>query len=89
MSPPDLKEIMSSDPINAYFDMICRDGLITAEIGDYFHLSKENIFGGNDYDTHNERITFTNVNLNQSTIDLGNYLSYLLEISSKLTLISK
>ena len=44
--PFDLEEIISRASINAYFDMICRNGLITAEIGEYLHLSKENIFGG-------------------------------------------
>ncbi|CAF1383167.1 unnamed protein product [Rotaria sp. Silwood1] len=31
----DFQEIISRGSINAYFDMICRDGLITAEIGEY------------------------------------------------------
>ncbi len=61
--------------------MICRDGLITAEIGEYLHLDKENIFGGNEYNTHNEKIKFANINLKESTIDLGNslfiYLKYM------------
>ncbi|CAF4682635.1 unnamed protein product, partial [Rotaria sp. Silwood2] len=70
-SPFDVKEIISRASINAYFDMICRDGSTTAEIGKYLNLSKENIFGGTDYDSHNDNVTFVNVNLNQSTIDLA------------------
>jgi hypothetical protein len=43
-------------------------------------LSKQNIFGGNEYNTHNERMTFVNVNLSQSTIDLGNSLFHLFKV---------
>ncbi|CAF1428169.1 unnamed protein product [Rotaria sordida] len=70
-SSSDLKEIISRASINAYFDMICRDDSTTVEIGEYLNLSKENIFGGTDYDSHNDKVTFVNVNLNQSTIDLA------------------
>ncbi|CAF4974360.1 unnamed protein product, partial [Rotaria sp. Silwood1] len=34
-SSSDLKEIINRASINAYFDMICRDGSTTAEIGEY------------------------------------------------------
>ncbi len=57
--------------------MICRDGIITADIGEYLHLNKENIFGGSDYVSHNERVTFVDVNLDKSIIHLGNFLSQL------------
>lgn len=67
-----LEKIINRDSIKAYFDMICRDGSITAEIGEYLQLSKENIIGGTDYESHNDRITLANVDLDQSTIDLGN-----------------
>jgi hypothetical protein len=60
--------------------MIYRDGLITADIGEYLHLNKENIFGGNDYDSHHERVTFVNVNLDQSIIDLGNSIFHLFKV---------
>ncbi len=73
LTPPDLKKIIPRESINAYFDMICRDGRITADIGEYLELKKENIFGGSDYVCLNERVTFVNVNLDQSTIDLGNF----------------
>jgi hypothetical protein len=79
-SPSHIEEIIDRQSIKAYFDMICRDGLITAEIGEYLHLSKQNIFGGNEYNTHNERMTFVNVNLSQSTIDLGNSLFHLFKV---------
>ncbi|CAF3157115.1 unnamed protein product, partial [Rotaria sp. Silwood2] len=69
-SPSDIKEIINHASINAYFDMICRHGWITAEIGEYLKLNKENIFGGTDYDYQNDKVTFVKVNLNQSTIDL-------------------
>ena len=78
--PSNLENIIPRESINAYFDMICRDGVITAEIGEYLHLKKENIFGGNDYDHHNERATYVAVNLDQSTIDLGNSLFQLRKV---------
>jgi hypothetical protein len=75
-----LEEIISRKSINAYFDMIYRDGMITADIGDYLHLNKENVFGGNDYDGQNEKVTFVNVNLSESTIGLGNSLFQLFKV---------
>ena len=53
--------------------MICRDGSTTAAIGEYLHLSKENVFGGNEYDFRHDKVTFVNVDLNQSIINLGNF----------------
>lgn len=57
--------------------MICRDGFVTAEIGQYLGLAKQDIIGGTDYDSHNDDVTFVNVNLDKSTIDLGNFIFYL------------
>jgi hypothetical protein len=74
--PSNSKTIIPRKFINGYFDMICRDGMITAEIGEYLNLKKENIFGGSDHVSQNERVTFVNVNLDQSTINLGNFLSH-------------
>ena len=68
-----MQDVINRRSIKAYFDLICRDGLITAEIGEYFQLDKENIFGGDNYDTHNTKIKFARLDLNQSTIDLGIY----------------
>ncbi|CAF2071331.1 unnamed protein product [Rotaria magnacalcarata] len=48
----------------------CDDGTITAGIGDYLGLSKENIFGGDVYEEQNEQITHVKINEKQSTIDL-------------------
>jgi hypothetical protein len=81
ITPSNLKEIISHESINAYFDFICRDGFVTAEVGEYLHLNKKNIFGGNDYDSHNERVTLVNVDLSQSIINLGNSLFYLFKAS--------
>lgn len=70
-SPTILEEIINRASINGYFDMICRDALITAEIGSYLNLNKENTFGGTDYDSHNTNVTLVNVDLNRSIISLG------------------
>lgn len=72
-SRSNMQEIINRQSVKACFDLICRDGWVTTEIGEYFHLKKENILGGDDYDAHNERITFVPVDLNQSTIKLGMY----------------
>ena len=64
--------IIPKESIRTYFNLICRDGLITAEIGEYLGLRKENIFGGDVNDPQNERITFVPTNVEQSTIHLGN-----------------
>ena len=37
-SPFDSEKIINRHSIKAYFDMICRDDLITAEIGEFLHL---------------------------------------------------
>ena len=59
--------------------MICRDGMVTAEIGEYLGLSKENIFGGDDYNSNNENVTFVKIDMKESTIDLGNIVSHYLK----------
>lgn len=69
---PDIKKIIDIQQITSYFDLICRDGEITVEIGEYLGLEKKNIFGGNDYDSNNDNITFVQINLTESTIALGN-----------------
>lgn len=68
------EEMINGDSVKTYFDLLCRNGSVTSEIGKYFQLQKENIFGGNDYDPQNEELTFVHVDLNQSAIDLGNLL---------------
>ncbi|CAF3458361.1 unnamed protein product [Rotaria socialis] len=73
-SPSNVKEVINRAFIKTYFDMIGRDGCITAGIGEYLHLSKENIFGGTDCESQNDRVTFVNVDLCQSIINLGNNL---------------
>ncbi|CAF3640011.1 unnamed protein product [Rotaria sp. Silwood1] len=42
-SSSDLKEIINRASINAYFDMICRDGSTTAEIGEYLNLTDNQV----------------------------------------------
>jgi hypothetical protein len=56
--------------IRSYFDLGCGDGVITAGIGTYLGLTKENIFGGDVYEGQSKDITFVKVNENQSTIHL-------------------
>ncbi|CAM4752493.1 unnamed protein product [Rotaria magnacalcarata] len=70
-SPSNVKEIINRTSIKAYFDMICRNGCITADIGEYLQLNKENIFGGTDYNIQNDRVTVVDVDLSQSTIKLA------------------
>lgn len=67
----DVTKIVDISKISAYFDFICRDGEITAEVGEYLKLDKENIFGGTDYDSNNDKITLVGINLTQSTIALA------------------
>jgi hypothetical protein len=66
------EKIINPKSIKAYFDLMCRDGFVTAQIGEYLQLSRENIFGGDQYDSQNNNLTFAPINLNPSTIDLGN-----------------
>ena len=75
LSPANLEKIIPRESIKGYFDMICRDGTTTVDIGEYLDLNKKNIFGGGDYAVNNERMTFVNVDLDRSVIDLGNFLS--------------
>lgn len=71
LTPTDLKEIVARRTIHSYFDLGCGDGVITAGIGKYLGLSKENIFGGDVYEGQSKDMTFIKVNENQSTIALG------------------
>ncbi|CAF1564454.1 unnamed protein product, partial [Adineta steineri] len=68
----------SKDSIKSYFDLGCGNGLITAQIGKYFNLSKENIFGGDVFNSNNPQITFVSIDENQSTIDLGDQSVHLI-----------
>lgn len=71
ISPPTLTQIIPYGSIKAYFDLICRDGAITAEIGNYLNLSKMNILGGNESNYGNESITFVEMSPSECTISLG------------------
>ncbi|CAF1503525.1 unnamed protein product [Adineta ricciae] len=62
--------VIDRKSIRGYFDFICRDGFITVEIGEYLQLRKNDIFGGNDYDSHNNYLTHVNIDLTQSRIHL-------------------
>lgn len=64
-------EIISNESIRSYFDLGCGNGLITARIGEYFHLEKESIYGGDVFNGKNEQITFVSIDEDQSLIDLG------------------
>ncbi|CAF4478135.1 unnamed protein product, partial [Rotaria sp. Silwood2] len=70
VTPTGLQQIIDRQKIKSYFDLGCGDGTITAGIGVYLGLTKENIFGGDVYEGQNNAITFVKVNENQSTIDL-------------------
>ncbi|CAF2261582.1 unnamed protein product [Rotaria magnacalcarata] len=70
VTPSNLQQIVDRQKIKSYFDLGCADGTITAGIGDYLGLSKENIFGGDVYEEQNEQITHVKINEKQSTIDL-------------------
>ena len=71
IAPSTLKEIIPYGSIKAYFDLLCRDGAITADIGSYLNLSKMNILGGNESNYGNESVTFVEMNIPQSIINLG------------------
>jgi hypothetical protein len=62
--------------IKAYFDLGCGDGLITAGIGAYLGLSKENILGGDVFEGQVKEITFVKVDEKQSNITLRQYILY-------------
>ncbi len=66
-----LEEFIPKDSIRSYFDLGCGNGLITARIGNYFHLEKELIYGGDVFNSQNQQITFVSIDQNQSIIDLS------------------
>lgn len=70
MTPTGLQLMIDRQRIRSYFDLGCGDGVITAGIGTYLGLTKENIFGGDVYEGQSKDITFVKVNENQSTIHL-------------------
>ncbi|CAF0983823.1 unnamed protein product [Adineta steineri] len=72
------EKLISKDSIKSYFDLGCGNGLITAQIGKYFNLSKENIYGGDVFNSNNPQITFVSIDENQSTIDLGDQSVHLI-----------
>ncbi|CAF1130684.1 unnamed protein product [Adineta ricciae] len=70
LEPLNVDEILSRYGIKAYLDLECRNGFNAAEIGDYLHLGKEDIFGGNQHNQCTDKITYIHVDLKESTIDL-------------------
>jgi len=70
VTPTGLQLMIDRQRIRSYFDLGCGDGVITAGIGTYLGLTKENIFGGDVYEGQSKDITFVKVNENQSTIHL-------------------
>ena len=68
--PTGLQQIIDRQTIKSYFDVGCGDGIITAGIGDYLGLTKDNIFGGDVYEGQSKEITFIKLNENQTTIAL-------------------
>jgi hypothetical protein len=76
----DLQQIIDRNTIRSYFDLGCGDGTITAGIGAYLGLTKENIFGGDVYEGQRKEITFVKLDEAQSTINLGNMV-FLISIS--------
>lgn len=71
VTPNDLKQIVNQQDIKSYFDLGCGDGVITAGVGTYLGLNKENIFGGDVFVGQNEEITFVKIDENRSKIDLS------------------
>ncbi|CAF1013917.1 unnamed protein product [Rotaria sordida] len=70
VTPTGLQQIIDRQKIKSYFDLGCGDGTITAGIGTYLGLTKENIFGGDVFEGQNNVITFVKLNENQSIINL-------------------
>lgn len=76
-----LEDLIPSNSIQSYFDLGCGNGLITARIGNYFHLDKQSIYGGDVFNSNNEQITFISIDENQSIINLGTIRLFLVRIS--------
>jgi hypothetical protein len=74
VTPNNLQQIIDRQRIKSYFDLGCGDGTITAGIGSYLGLMKENIFGGDVFIGQSEKITFVKLDEKQSTIDLRKYI---------------
>ncbi|CAF1048098.1 unnamed protein product [Adineta ricciae] len=70
--PLNLTEIINCEKIKSYFDLGCGDGMITSAIGEYLHLNKENILGGDVFKGQLDKISFVQIDANQSKIDLPN-----------------
>ncbi|CAF1627959.1 unnamed protein product [Rotaria magnacalcarata] len=64
-------ELINKESIDSYFDLGCGNGLITARIGNHFNIKKENIYGGDVFNSNNEQITHVSIDQNQSIIDLS------------------
>ncbi|UJR24461.1 hypothetical protein I4U23_005837 [Adineta vaga] len=64
--PSDLTKIINPRMIKSYFDLGCGDGVITAAIGDYLGLNRENILGGDTFIGQSDKITFVKIDENQS-----------------------
>jgi hypothetical protein len=75
ITPMDLQQIVDRKAIKSYFDLGCGDGVLTAEIGKYLDLRRENIFGSDVYQKGSNEITFIKSNENQSAIELRKYAS--------------
>lgn len=71
ITPNDLQQIIDRQTIKSYFNLGCGDGTITAALGAYLGLTKENIFGGDVYEGQCNNITFVKIHENQTTINLG------------------
>ena len=70
VSPSGLQKIVDRRTIRTYFDLGCGDGDITAGIGNYLGLTRDNTLGGDVYEGQNKNITFIKIDPNQSTIAL-------------------
>ncbi|CAF1547440.1 unnamed protein product [Adineta ricciae] len=67
--PFDLNKI-DKNQIKAYFDLGCNTGVITAALGAYLGLKKENIFGGDVYPVENDHVTFIPMHESEGIINL-------------------
>ena len=71
--PSNLTQIINPQKIQSYFDLGCGDGVITSAVGEYLHLNKENILGGDVFNGQMSNISFVQIDANQSKIDLRSY----------------
>lgn len=66
-----IDQLIDLNSIESYLDLGCGNGLITAKVGNYLKLNREQIFGCDVFNAHNDQLTFVEIDENQSKINLG------------------